>query len=154
MPQFAEIILSNTNLTGSTNFFTLDMKECSQNTFTTIETGLTYSDFPYFVDLNEHFGPIDCFNYELSESLTGLICSGQTFSGTPTPTPSTTTTPTPTITATVTPSITPSVTTTTTPTPTPSLSPQSGETLSMGVEYESGSTVAIYSFTHSQHQQR
>jgi hypothetical protein len=139
MPQFAEITLSNTNLTGVTNFFTLDVKECTQSTFTTIETGLTYSDFPYFVNLEQEFGPIDCFNYKVSESYSGLICSGQTFAGSPTPSPS----------VTVTPSITPSVTVTNTPTPTPSVSSQTAVTLNMGVEYESGSTVAIYSFTAS-----
>ncbi len=45
MAQFAEITLTSTNLTGGTNFFTVDMKECSSPTFTTIQTGLTYSDF-------------------------------------------------------------------------------------------------------------
>jgi len=147
MAQFAEITLTSTNLTGVTNFFTVDMKECSSPNFTTIQTGLTYSDFPYLVNLDEEFGVISCYNYKISESVTGLICSGQTFIGSVTPTPSITTTPsvtpststiitgvtvTPTPSITTTPSVTPSTSTiitgvTVTPTPsvttTPSITP-------------------------------
>ena len=140
MAQFAEITLTSTNLTGVTNFFTVDMKECSSPNFTTIQTGLTYSDFPYLVNLDEEFGVISCYNYKISESVTGLICSGQTFIGSVTPTPSITTTPsvtpststiitgvtvTPTPSVTTTPSITPSITPTVTITPTPSSTPPS-----------------------------
>lgn len=121
MAQFAEITLTSTNLTGGTNFFTVDMKECSSPTFTTIQTGLTYSDFPYLVNLDENFGVINCYDYKVSESITNLVCSGQTnITGvTTTPTPSIT--PSVTATPTITPSITitPTVTVTSTPSSTP-----------------------------------
>ena len=104
MAQFARITLTNTNLTGATNFFTVKMKECSQGSLTTIQTGLTYSDFPYLVNLDDNFGSITCYFYNVSESTTGLVCSGQTFIGSPTPTPTISITPT------NTPSVTPSST--------------------------------------------
>ena len=75
MAQFAEITLTSTNLTGGTNFFTVDMKECSSSGFTTIQTGLTYTDFPYLVNLDDNFGSITCYDYEVSEIVTGLVCS-------------------------------------------------------------------------------
>ena len=112
MAQFARITLTNTNLTGATNFFTVKMKECSQGSLTTIQTGLTYSDFPYLVNLDDNFGSITCYFYNVSESTTGLVCSGQTFIGSPTPTPTISITPT------NTPSVTPSSTGVT---PTPSM---------------------------------
>ena len=78
MALFAEITLTSTNLTGVTNFFTVDMKPCSSGSYTTIQTGLTYSDFPYLVNLDDNFGTISCYNYKVTESVTSLICSGQT----------------------------------------------------------------------------
>lgn len=152
MAKFAEIILTNTNLTGVTNSFSVFLKHCSGSTYTTIQTGLTYSDFPYLVNLDNTFGSINCYDYQVSEDLTGLICGGQQYTGitpsvsvTPTTTPSVTSTPQ--VSLTSTPTTTPSVTQT--PTITPSVTPSnvSETVVSFGVEYSSGSTIATYTFT-------
>jgi hypothetical protein len=128
MAQFAEITLTSTNLTGGTNFFTVDMKECSSPTFTTIQTGLTYSDFPYLVNLDENFGVINCYDYKVSGATptptpsitaTPSITPNASSSPTPTVTPSITVTSSITPTITVTPSITPTITVTPTPSSTP-----------------------------------
>jgi hypothetical protein len=133
MANFAEITLTNTNLTGETNFFTIKVKECSSPSFITVQTGLTYADFPYLVNLDETIGEITCYEYNVSETLTNLVCSGVTYIGTPSVTPSSTPTTTPSVTTSVTGvTVTPSSTPTTTPsvttsvtgvTVTPSLTP-------------------------------
>jgi hypothetical protein len=141
MAQFAEITLTSTNLTGGTNFFTVDMKECSSPTFTTIQTGLTYSDFPYLVNLDENFGVINCYDYKVSESTTSLVCSGQTniTGATPTPTPSVTTTPS----ITATPSITPNASSSPTPTITPSITVTSSITPTITVTPSITPTITV-----------
>ena len=78
MATFARILLTSTNLTGVTNTFTVELKDCSSPTYTTISTGLTYDSFPYLVNLDETFGSISCYDFKVSESISGLICSGQT----------------------------------------------------------------------------
>ena len=132
MAKFAEITLTNTNLTGLTNTFSVFLKHCSGSTYTTIQTGLTYSDFPYLVNLDNTFGSINCYDYQVSEEITGLICGGQEYTGvTPTnsvtPTPSVTSTPDNTPTSS--PTVTPSVTTSTSQTPTTTVTPSVTSTI-------------------------
>ena len=93
MSQLVEINLSSTNLTGLTNQFSVFVKDCSDITFTTVETGLTYSNFPYLVDLESAIGVVSCYDYKVVESLTNLSCSGQTIIPSPTPSITPTTTP-------------------------------------------------------------
>ena len=74
---------------------------------------------------------------------TTTVTPSVSLAGGPTPTL------TPSISQTVTPSVTATPTQTATPTPTPSPSLQTGNTLNMGLEYESGSTIANYTLTAS-----
>ena len=124
MANFAEISLTSTNLTGVTDFFTVQLKECSSGSYTTVQTGLTYSDFPYLVNLDDLFGSITCYNYIVTESRTQLSCNGTSYIGSTTPTPTISVTSTPT----VTPTSTPAFSVTVTPTTTPSTTPSSGVT--------------------------
>lgn len=123
MANYFEIGFTSTNLTTSEYQFTLELKSCYDENWIEYGTGLTYSDFPVYINTDEDVITATCYNYRITEQVTSLSCEGQAFTVTPTPTPSVTPTMTPTPTSSPTPTITPTSSVTPSVTLTPSVTP-------------------------------
>ena len=129
MPSFlAEINIVGGTLASSEYFFDIYIRSCTGGTWTQIATNVNYSGFPYSFNLYSYLGDVYCYEYRVVEVNLLSECSGsETY---PSPTPTNTLTP------------------TTTPTITPTPTTPYTEIL-FGVYFESGSTIANYSFTAS-----
>jgi len=102
--------------------YTIRVKECANENYITVNTGLSYNDFPYQFDIESYIVGT-CFDYQVIDMDSGCICTQQeNIPTTPTPTPTNTPTNTP------------------TPTPTPTNSP-------ILPTCASGTTVGSYRFT-------
>lgn len=68
--------ITNTNLISNSNTFTVQMKDCSNNTWYTIDTNLNYNDFPLIIIISELPFNATCFEYLITSDQTNAVCTG------------------------------------------------------------------------------